>query len=121
MKDSEKNNINLFGFIPELKQLIQSETIFGDPYKINEVTLIPVHSVKIGFGYGNREKQNNENKLAGGGGIHLSPVAFIVIKDNIISIQNINTTSVENIIEKVPNLLEKTINLFQEKFQKTKA
>ena len=42
----------LNNFIPQLKDFVKSETIFGEPMKVEEITIIPVHSVKVGFGFG---------------------------------------------------------------------
>lgn len=98
-------------FLPEIKNLIKAETVFGDPYQVGEVTLIPVNSVKVGFGVGGGN-ENNKAGQGGGGGILLSPVAFIVIKNGEVTIQSLNSGTIENVMSKVPDVVERFINLY---------
>ncbi len=111
-QEAKKSNQFLENFLPQLKNFVQSETVFGKPYTIEGATLIPVNSVKVGFGFGDTglKKVTGEG---GGGGVLLSPVALIVIKDGNTSIHNLNGGMIENVIEKVPDLLEKLTTVFQ--------
>ncbi|MCP4295197.1 MAG: sporulation protein [Proteobacteria bacterium] len=112
----DKKNM-LDQFLPQLKNFVKAETVFGDPYNIGEITLIPVNSIKVGFGYGSGALSKNVDSTGGGGGVLLTPVAFLVIKNGDVSIQSLNAGTVENVMEKFPDVVDKLGTLFQ-KFQK---
>jgi uncharacterized spore protein YtfJ len=114
-EQSEKIQQYLRDFIPQLKDFVQSETIFGDPVKLEEVTLIPVHSVKVGFGFGDADKKN-----AGGGGVVLTPVAFVVIQKGIVTIQTMESGNIEGLLEKIPNFLERSYAFVEKVMKKDK-
>ncbi|MBU3913996.1 sporulation protein [bacterium] len=109
--DSE--NTILKDFLPQLKSFVKSETVFGEPYSIGEITLIPVNSVKVGFGFGAGEINKKIDSSGGGGGVLLTPVAFVVIKDDGVTIHNLSSGSFENILNKAPEALDKFIKILQ--------
>ena len=113
MKDQEKIQKYLNEFIPQLKNFVKSETIFGDPFKVEGVTLIPVHSVKVGFGFG-----DDNDKNLGGGGVVLTPIAFVVIQKGVVSIQMVQSGNIENLLEKIPNFLERSYSFVEKVMQK---
>ena len=117
--ESGKNSI-FEQFLPQLKSFVKSETVFGDPYSVGNVTLIPVNSVKVGFGYGGGEIVKKTDSAGGGGGVLLTPVAFIVIRGEEVSIHNLSSGTVENIMEKAPEVMEKFLSMFQRFQQKKK-
>ncbi len=112
---SEKIRQYLNDFIPQLQDFVKSETVFGEPMKLEEVTLIPVHSVKVGFGFG-----DTDNKNAGGGGVVLTPIAFVVIQKGIVSIQMVQSGNIESLLEKIPNFLERSYAFVERIIQKEK-
>ena len=113
----------LHDFLPQLKNLIQSETVFGDPCQVGEVTIIPVNSVKIGFGFGDGETPKGSGKTGsgGGGGIVLSPEAFLVVKDGEVSIHTLTSGSIENIMDRVPGVIDRLASVFDKVVNKKKA
>lgn len=115
--DSEKTILN--SFLPQLKSFVKSETVFGEPYVMGDVTMIPVNSVKVGFGFGSGDTKTVDSS-GGGGGVLLTPVAFIVVKGEDVSIHNLSAGTIENVLEKVPEALEKLISLFQKLQRKSK-
>lgn len=100
-------------FLPQLKSFVKSETVFGEPYKLGEVTLIPVNSVKVGFGFGESDVRKKVDGSGGGGGVLLTPVAFVVVRDGDVSIHNLSAGTIENVIDKAPEALDRLLNLFQ--------
>ncbi len=118
--ESEKKNI-LNDFLPKLKNFIKSETVIGDPYTIGDVTLIPINSVKVGFGYGGTDFNKKTDSQGGGGGVLLTPVAFIVAKGDDVSIHSLNAGTIENVMTKVPEVVDKFISVFQRTQKKDKA
>ncbi len=109
----ESDKSVLENFLPQLKSFIKSETVFGEPYSIGEVTLIPVNSVKVGFGFGAGDAGKKLDGTGGGGGVLLTPMAFVVVKDGDVSIQNLSAGSIENIIDKAPDALERLMKIIQ--------
>ena len=100
-------------FIPQIKNLVQAETVFGEPYQVGEVTLIPVNSVKVGFGFGGGSEKEKGKGHGGGGGVLLTPLAFVVVKGGDVNIHNLSAGTVENVMAKAPEFVERILNLIQ--------
>lgn len=108
--ESEKTILN--NFLPQLKSFVKSETVFGEPYIVGEVTMIPVNSVKVGFGFGAGDTKGLDSS-GGGGGVLLTPVAFIVVKDGDVSIHSLSAGTIENVLDKAPETLERLISIIK--------
>jgi uncharacterized spore protein YtfJ len=117
--EKEKENTILSSFLPQLKSFVKSETVFGEPYTVDDITMIPVNSVKVGFGFGSGDAKTIDS-AGGGGGVLLTPVAFIVVKDGNVSIHNLSSGTIENVLEKVPETLDKMISIFEKLKRKNK-
>ena len=117
---SETTKGLLQDFLPQLKSLIQSETVFGEPYSVADVTIIPVNSVRIGFGFGNGEVGKDVSKSGGGGGggVVLTPQAFLVVKKGEVSIHTLTSGSLENIMDRVPGLIDGLASVFDRVMKK---
>lgn len=61
----------------QLHQIVQTETVVGEPVVAGDLTLIPVSKISFGFGAGG----GKEDKAGGGagGGASVEPIAFVVI------------------------------------------
>ncbi len=103
----------LDSFLPQLKSFIKSETVFGEPISAGDVTLIPVNSVKVGFGFGAGDAQKKVDGSGGGGGVLLTPVAFVVVKEGDVSIHSLSAGTIENVIDKAPEAIDRVISIFQ--------
>lgn len=108
--ESENSNI-INDFLPKLKDFIKSENVIGEPYVAGDVTLIPINSVKVGFGYGGGGAEKKSDALGGGGGVLLTPVAFVIVKGNDVTIHSLNSGTIENVMTKVPDVVEKFIGI----------
>ncbi len=104
-----------------LNQMIDANTIIGTPLNYNNIIIIPVSRVHLGFVSGGSDIKPNSNKedpLFGGGtggGLSINPIAFLVINDkdvNLVSIDS-NTHVMDNIIELIPKLMDKAKCLFK--------
>ena len=109
-----------------IKEMIDVNTIVGDPIQVsNNVVVIPISKVSFGFAAGGSEfkgetvdeykKQEKNEQIQyrlpfGGGtgaGVSLNPVAFLVIKNDVVKVINVNnSTSIDKILEYIPEFMD---------------
>ena len=58
----------------------KAATVYADPVERNGVTVIPVAKVRYGFG-GGRGSRVQEEGTGGGGGVQVSPIGYIELRD----------------------------------------
>ncbi len=114
MKDKSAAADILGTSIDRIKDLVNVNTIVGDPIQISEsIKIIPVSKVTYGFASGGSDFPNKGNReLFGGGGgagITIIPVAFLVVNNGSVSIRYIDSAegSVERVIGMVPDIVDK--------------
>lgn len=116
MKETPVNRI-MENTLDKMREMVDVSTIIGEPIVTGDTTLIPVSKVSYGFTSGGTDlpsKQNNELfGGAGGGGISITPVAFIVIQDGKCRMMQINnyTSSADRAIAMIPELVDKLTEL----------
>lgn len=110
--------------LKNIKNMVDVNTIIGEPIKAGEVTIIPVSRVAFGFGsggssFGAKPQKSDENFGGGaGGGVSISPVAFLVVSGNSVKMINVDQISpLDRLVDMAPDVLEKIIS----KFDKPKA
>ncbi len=116
----------------KIRELVDVNTIVGNPIVAADgTTIIPVSKVAFGFGsggssFGGDKKSGTEIPSAvnfGGGagaGVTISPIGFLVVAEGnvrMISVSAPPSNSVDRIVEKVPDVLDKV----QEFLDKKKA
>jgi uncharacterized spore protein YtfJ len=118
----ETNFDLLFGKVTEnLQSLVKTETIVGEEFQFGEFTCRPVIKVGIGFGGGTGKGDDHHGKCSGegvgaGAGVGMAPVGFLATKEGEISfIPATNKKGLSEIFDKVPDLLEKIIEMKKEK------
>jgi sporulation protein YtfJ len=112
--------------IDKINQMVDTNTIVGQPITTPDgVTLIPISKVSFGFGSGGGDygKTTPKENFGGGSaaGVKIDPVAFIVIKDGITRILPVAvppTSTMERIVEKVPEIMDKMEKRFDKKHEK---
>ena len=102
--------------LAKLKDMVDVNTIIGDPIQTPEgVLIIPVSKVSVGFGGGGSDfvnKSGGENPFGGGvgGGVKVTPICFLIVKDGNVRMMPVaapaNTTA-DRIVEMVPDTLDK--------------
>lgn len=104
--------------LSKIKEMISVNDVVGEPITTAEgVTIIPISKVSVGFGGGgsdfvskNLNKQENPFGGGVGGGVHVTPVAFIIIKGDSVRMMPVaapaNTTA-DRVVELVPDVLDK--------------
>lgn len=116
-----------------LESMVDVNTIVGDMVSSPDGTvIIPVSKVCFGFAAGGSEFNTNKlNKFSensklpfGGGsgaGVNISPVAFLTVKDGQIKLLNINgTTSVDKLVDMIPDIVNKANTLIEKAVKKPK-
>ncbi len=116
-----------------LENMIDVNTIVGDMIVASDGTMIiPVSKVCFGFAAGGSEFNTNKlNKFSenaklpfGGGsgaGVHISPMAFLVVKDGTTKLMTLGGTNpLDKLIDLVPDIVEKADKLINKKMEEPK-
>ncbi len=114
--------------LDNVRSLADTQTVIGQPISImNGTTVIPVSRVSVGLGLGGSSFGKQSNHGAGGGsGVTITPVAFLVIRDNGetkilnlgdgVNYQNPTITGIVNDIDtaldKTPEVISKVKSIF---------
>lgn len=120
MKETPVNKI-MENTLEKMRQMVDVSTIIGGPIVTGETTLIPVSKVSYGFTSGGTDLPSKQNAElfggAGGGGITISPVAFIVIQKDKVRMMQINnyTSSADRAISMIPELVDQISQLVKAK------
>ena len=100
MELEKRSTDSFIGTIAEkLGAVARAATVFGEPVKRDDITVIPVAKARWGFGggAGQRKEADGPDKLAdgagGGGGVQVTPVGFIEITKNQAIFRPIRTVS----------------------------
>lgn len=111
-----------------LKDMIEVNTIIGDPIETSEGTIIiPVSKLGFGFAAGGSEfspqgnsSDDSESALpfggGSGGGVSISPVAFLIVSDKGVKMVHLqeNVHIYEKLIEQAPQALDKIQQMLKE-------
>lgn len=111
-----------------LKDMIEVNTIIGDPIETTEGTIIiPVSKLGFGFAAGGSEfspktssSEDSESELpfggGSGGGVSITPVAFLIVSEDGIKMVHMqeNVHLYEKIIEQAPQALNKIQQMMKE-------
>lgn len=121
MSEKSANGI-LRTTIEKVRDLVDVSTIIGDPINLPDgLTIIPVSKVTYGFASGGSDfpSKNNVELFggAGGAGITINPVAFLVVKNGEVTIKHIVTddNAVERAVSLVPEMFDKITSLKKNK------
>ena len=106
--------------LDQFSSIARTETIIGKEFKAGDFMLIPISKVSLGIGAGGgsggTSVESKGEGGAGGGSIKLEPIAFIAIREGEISFHGIKKgSSVETILEKIPEIAERILKKRQEK------
>jgi sporulation protein YtfJ len=127
--------------IKNIKQIIDVNTIIGTPVKVNEnISIIPISKINTGFAAGGSEFKNilpstqdtSKNyasssssgvryPFGGGAGTYANivPVAFLIVQNNSVRLLSIeNSSSVDKLVDYVPEAFDKLSSLFKNGLKK---
>ena len=115
--------------IAKMREMVDVNSVIGEPITTADgVTIIPISKVSVGFGGGgsdfvSKNVNKQENPFGGGvgGGIKVTPVAFLIVKDGSVRMLPVaapaNTTA-DRIVEQVPDLLDKVAAFIDSRSEK---
>lgn len=123
-----------------IQDMIDVNTIIGEPIETsNNIVIIPISKVSFGFAAGGSEfkgetvdeytKRDKEEAIQyrlpfGGGsgaGVTINPIAFLVIQSNNVKLMPVNhTSSLDKLLDYMPDLIEKTNNMMNRCMQAKK-
>ena len=123
-----------------IQDMIDVNTIIGEPIETsNNIVIIPISKVSFGFAAGGSEfkgetvdeytKRDKEEAIQyrlpfGGGsgaGVSINPIAFLVIQSNNVKLMPVNhTSSLDKLLDYMPDLIEKTNNMMNRHMQNKK-
>ncbi len=106
--------------IAKIREMVDVNSVIGDPITTPDgVTIIPVSKVSVGFGGGgsdyvsrNANKQDNPFGGGAGGGVKVTPIAFLIVKDGTVRMLPVATpanTTPDRVVELIPDVLDKVV------------
>ena len=100
----------LDALMKNLKEIISTKSIIGDPVQVGKTTIIPVMKVTLGFGAGGPgEKWKSAG--GGGGGIAITPVGFRVVEEGRAMMITPNSSRWDWVVASIPDLIERLAKL----------
>jgi uncharacterized spore protein YtfJ len=108
--------------LDQIKYIAKTETIFGEPITAGDVTLIPVSRVSIGFAAGGAgESEKNQGGSGTGGGINITPIAFISVHGEHVQVHPLTPSDpvLGKILSSAPDLISKISKFMNNKESKT--
>lgn len=121
-----ENNSNIGNLMDvtmnKMKDMVDVDTVVGTPVTTPDgVTIIPMSRVSYAFASGGSDFRVKEHSNLGfgggnGAGVKIDPIGFLVIKDGNVRMMSIMppaNTTVDRVIEKVPEVIDMVEDLIQ--------
>ena len=104
--------------IAKIREMVDVNSVIGTPITTADgVTIIPISKVSVGFGGGGSEyvsknANKQENPFGGGvgGGVSVTPIAFLIVKEGSVRMLPVATpanTTADRLVEMIPDTLDK--------------
>ena len=128
MEQTKKNN-PLGDILQEamgkVREMVDANTIVGQPITADGVTLIPISRVSFGFGGGGGNyapKTGTEKNLTTGvgAGVKITPVAFKDGTARVLPVAVPAATALDRLVEMVPDAVDKVTALFAKRAEERK-
>lgn len=114
--------------IAKIREMLDANSVVGQPITMEGVIIIPISKISVGLGGGgsdfvSKHPNNQENPFGGGvgAGVKVTPVAFLIIKEGnvrMIPVPVPANTTVDRIVEMIPDTLEKIASFIDSKMEK---
>ena len=116
--------------IAKIREMVDVNSVVGNPITTPDgVTIIPVSKVSVGFGGGgsdfsNKNSSTQELPFGGGvgGGVKVTPIAFLVIRGDSVRMMPVATapsTTADRVVEMVPDALDRIVSVIDRKIPDT--
>ena len=93
--------------IAKIREMVDSNSVVGEPITVKDATILPLADVQFGMGAGAFAKPG-KNSGAGGVTGKISPSAVLVMKDGTTRVINIkDRDSVSRLLDIVPDIINK--------------
>ena len=103
--------------ISKIREMVDVNNVVGEPIVVGDVTIVPVSKVSVGFGGGgsdfvskNPAKQDTPFGGGVGGGVKVTPICFLIVKDGNVRMMPVATpanTTADRVVEMIPDTLDK--------------
>ncbi len=100
--------------VEKIRDLVDANTVVGTPIQMADgITLIPVSKISYGFASGGSDLPTQKpGDLFGGGagaGIHITPVAFLTVKNGEINLLPVvsKPDSMDRLLSMIPDAVDK--------------
>ena len=110
--------------IAKIREMVDVNSVVGEPITVGDTTIIPVSKVSVGFGGGGSDFTKGNDAFGGGagGGVKVQPICFLVVnKDGNVRMMPVpvpaNSTP-DRIVEMIPDTLDKISAFIDSKTQK---
>ena len=105
--------------LDQIQYIAKTETVVGEPIIAGDVTLIPVSRVSVGFaaGGGGGKDERGGNGEGTGGGVTITPVAFIAVHEGRVQVHPMTPSDpfINQILQMAPEALKKISHFFGKK------
>ena len=110
----------------KIREMMDANTVVGQPIEAGGVTVIPVCKISIGYGSGGsdfaqkNQKPDNPNAFGGGAGmgVSITPISFLVIREGnvrMVSVDQPASTVADRVIDMVPSVVDKVSAMVSKK------
>ena len=114
--------------IAKIREMVDVNSVVGEPITAGNVTIIPISKISIGLGGGgsdfvSKNPNHQENPFGGGvgAGIKVTPVAFLIVKDGSVRMLPVSApanTTVDRLVDMVPDTLDKIASFIDSRADK---
>ena len=98
--------------IAKIREMVDVNSVIGEPIVVGDTTIIPVSKVSVGFGGGGSDFTKGNDAFGGGagGGVKVHPICFLVVQNGNVRMMPVPTpanTTADRLVEMVPDTLDK--------------
>ena len=112
----------------KIREMVDVNTIIGQPIQTEGMTLIPVSKLSFGFASGGsdftgkHQKPDASNAFGGGSGagVKISPVAFLIVKGDSVKLLPVEPphNTVDRVVDMVPEVVDKVTDFIEKQKNK---
>ena len=113
--------------IAKIREMVDVNAVIGEQITTPDgVTIIPVSKVSVGVAGGgsdfvSKNPNKHENPFGGGagGGVKVTPIAFLIVKDGLVRLQPIAmpaNSATDRAVEMIPDVLDRIANFIDTRF-----